>query len=294
MNTRHPSTVKVNHLLSNPPREVCTAHESTSPLPYEIVEMVIAHLVDDGPALKACSLICRSWYIVALPHIHHTLVLGRGTTHDGLKPLSKLRRLSLIPLVQEIRVERPYGANNWFVPRAFDRRSLRYFSAFANVHTLRLQRVNIYCFFPHIERYFGQFSPTLRSIAMFQPCCTSRQLSQFLSLFSNLDDIRIWGMSLFVPSTAVLGATFIPLSAPGFRGRLTLGHFTRAETWTHLIASCDGLRFRRMELYTSSRCAPVLLEACAETLETLHFYVTDQSKGKSFYTDLSPIPADGE
>ena len=286
------SKVEVNRLLSSPPPEICTAHKSTSPLPYEIIEMVIAHLIDDIPTLKASSLTCRSWYIVTTRHIHHTLVLGRGFTHDRLKPLFKLHSLGLIPLVQEIQVERPFGADNWFVPRAFSKRTLRYFSAFANVHTLGLQRLEISQFFPHIERYFGQFSPTLRSIALFDPRCTPRQLSRFLSLFSNLNDIKIWGPFSFVPNTTVLNATPIPLSTPPkLRGRLTLGHFGYTETWTHFIALCGGLRFRRMELFASASCAPVLLEACAETLETLHFDANDPSQSKSFYADLSPDPS---
>ena len=34
------------------------------------------------------------------------------------------------------------------MPQAFDRRSLRYFFTFANVHTLKLQGVEIYRFIP--------------------------------------------------------------------------------------------------------------------------------------------------
>ena len=47
------------------------------------------------------------------------------------------------------------------------------------------------------------------------------------------------------------------------------------ETWTSLIASCGGLRFRYMDLWIVGGCAPVLLEACAKTLETLRFHVAD-------------------
>ena len=37
-----------------------------------------------------------------------------------------------MPLIKEIRVERK---GIWFMPQAFSRRDLRYFSAFENVHT---------------------------------------------------------------------------------------------------------------------------------------------------------------
>ena len=58
-------------------------------------------------ALRACSLARRSWYTVAAPHTHHTLVLeenGFDVVRDKLRPLSKLYELGPIPLVKEIRV----------------------------------------------------------------------------------------------------------------------------------------------------------------------------------------------
>ena len=39
-----------------------------------ITEMIVAHFIYHKSSLLACSLTCRSWYIVVLPHIHHTLV----------------------------------------------------------------------------------------------------------------------------------------------------------------------------------------------------------------------------
>ena len=290
MTVWHRTKAKINRFLDNPLPEACTTHEPTCPLPYEITEMIIAHLTHDPRTLKACSLTCRSWYIVAAPYIHHTLILARGVTHSGLKPLSKLRKRGLMPFIQEIRVEQPRGAVNWFVPRAFGRRSLRYFSAFAKVHTLRLQGLKIYRFFPHVERYFGQFSPTLRSIVLADPHCSPRQLSHFLSLFSNLDDVKIWGLDTDIPNVTALDAMLVPSSTLKLRGRLALGVFNWVETWTHLIASCGGLRFRHMELCTSVYSTPPLLEACAETLETLRFYATDRSQSKSFC--ISGLPTD--
>jgi len=278
------SKAKVNRLLHNIPPAGCSTGNNTRHLPYEITEMIIAHLIHDIRTLKVCSLTCRSWYIITVPHIHHTLILGRGYPHSGLKPLFKLHGLGLIPLVQEIRVERLRGVGNWFLPQGFGRHGLRYFSAFANVHTLGLQRLEICRFFPRIGRYFGQFSPTLRSIVLLEPRCTPQQLSQFLSIFSNLDDIKIWGLSPFAP---VHGVMPVPFSKPKPGGLLVLGGFRWVETWTHFIASCGGLQFRRMELYTSVSCAPVLLEACTNTLETLRFNTIHRSQGKSFCMDLS-------
>jgi len=295
VNIWHQSKVKISHLLGNTPPVARNPHEPTHPLPHEIAEMIIAYLIHDLHALKACSLTCRSWYIIAAPRIHHTLILRKDIPCNELKPLFKLHGLGLIPLVREIRVERWGWVDNWFVPQVFCRRSLRHFSAFANVHTLALQEVDIYRFIPHIERYFGQFSPTLRSIVLSHPCCTPQQLSHFLSLFPNLDDIMIWGLlSPFLPRKTVPDVMPNPFSAPKPRGLLVLGGFDWVETWTHLIASCGGLRFRHMELQRSASCTPALLEACTETLETLRFYATDHPQSRLLrvyvFTDLT----DGE
>ena len=280
---------KANRILGSAFPWARTRYEPTRPLPYEIAEMIITHITNDLDTLKAFSFTCRSWYIVAVPHLHHTLTLREdelGVTHGQLKRLSKLQRLGLTPLVKEIRVKQWCHTGGWFMPQAFSLRDLRYFSAFANVHTLRLQNTDIHRFTPGIERYFGHFSPTLQSIILYKPCCTPRQLSYFLSLFSNLDDVEIWGGRQHV-STIAEPTNLVPSSTPKLRGRLTLSDFHWTETWVHLAASWGGLRFRDMYLRMDVNCAPVLLEACAETLETLRFHARDSPVGKQLCMSLS-------
>jgi len=246
--------------------------------------MIIAHLTHELGALEACSLTCRSWYIAAAPHLHNTLTLTGGgpDAHSDrrLEPLSKIHKLGLIPLVKTIRVGKWPGTSCWFIPQAFDRLSLRYFSALTNVHTLQLQYLEIYRFIPDIERYFGHFSQTLRSITLYDPCCTPRQLSHFLSLFPNLGDIGIQDAYEYVPCATFPVAELVPFSAPKLRGRLALYNTPWVEIWTDLIASCGGLRFRHMELRDSANCTPILFEACAETLETLRFNTSEGTFGE--------------
>ena len=289
--------VKVNRLLGNVPPDTRIVHESTHIFPYEIMGMIIAHLTYDFDALKACSLTCRSWYIAVVSHIHHTLILRERTpkkSHDKLKTLSKLHERGLMPLVEEIRVYARYRQNPWFVPRAFGNRNLRHFSAFTNVRTLKICEMEIYRFIPGIERYFGHFSHTLQSIALWNPRCTPRQLSYFLSLFSNLDDIEIKGVDTNVPGTTAPDTTLFPISTPKLRGRLTLHYFYCPETWTGLINSCGGLRFRYMDLHEVVDCTPILLEVCAETVETIRLHVPcvlhnsyGKHSGMGLLTDLS-------
>ena len=264
---------KFSRLSNNTAPRARAAYESTSPLPYEIAEMIVAHIAHDLPALKAYSLTCRSWYIVAFPHIHHTIILGCGIV-GRLKPLSELHGLGLIPLIKEIRV-RQWEDRLWFTPQVFRRHDFRHFSTFANVHTLRVQRLEIYRFIPLIERYFEHLLPTLRSITLSEPHGTPRQLSHFLSYFSNLDDIEIRQIFSNVPNATDPDRMHAPFSAPKLRGELILYGFPYAETWMQLITSCGGLRFRYMYLRDVADCTPVLLDACAETLETLRFNASD-------------------
>ena len=265
----------INHLLGNPPLETQIARVLAYHLPYELMEIIIAHIARDLATLKAFSLTCRAWYIAAIPHLHHTLTL---TNCGKLKPLFKLHQLGLIPLIKEIWVEQ--HGNTWLVPQAFGRRDLRFFSALANVQTLVFERLEISRFIPGVERYFGHFSPTLRSITFMQPLCTPQQLSYFLSLFPNLDDIAIWEFPTYPPNVTIPATELVPFSTPSLRGRLVLDDFDSVETWTHLIAAGCSLRFRYMDLWSVRGCAPVLFEACAETLETLRFSAEDASVGE--------------
>lgn len=281
--------VSVDRSLRNSPPETRTTRKSSCNIPYDIAEMIIALLTLDIGDLKACSLTCHSWYIAAAPHLHHTLTLkgNRPDVNRGkLKPLSELHELGLIPLVKELRVEQEYHLGGWFAPQAFGHNDLRYFSTFTNVHTLKLQRVEIYRFIPVTKCYFGFLSPTLRSITLYNPNCTPRQLSHFLSIFLNLENIEIERTDTSVPDTTVPDTELSTFPVPRLRGRLALRDFRWAETWTDLIVSCGGLRFRYIDLRANVTCAPTLLEACAGTLETLRFHATDNTYSKLFCVGL--------
>jgi len=292
--------LKIGRLFGAMPSQGRATYEPTWRLPHEITEMVIVHLGRDLPTLKVFSLVCRSWYTTAVPHLHHTLTLRRErpgfarigepypqSTRDHLKPLPKLHELGLIPLVRKIRVDQRPGTSSWFVPQAFSPLNLRYFSAFVNVHTLDLENMQIHRFVPDIKCYFGHFSPTLRSIKLSNTYGTPRQLSYFLSLFPNLDDIKIWTTHQCPLDTTIPDTELVPLSIPKLRGRLVLSNSDWVETWTCLTTSRGGPRFRYMDLRGSASCAPVLFEACAETLETLRFNVTDDKLSEQLHIGLS-------
>ena len=274
----HRGKAKIKRLFGIAPTKARAMRQETYRLPFEIVEMIIAHLTYDLDALKACSLTCRFWYAIAVLHIHHTLVLkGKivDTARRRLKPLSKLHELGLIHLVKEIQVGQLTGPVGWFGPEAFSSNRLFQFSTFTNVHTLRIQGLNIDRFMPSIKCYFQQFLPTLRSISLYYPTCSApRHLSYFLSLFPNLENIDI--RQFLTRNIPVLSPELISYPAPRFRGQLTLHNFLSTEAWTCLIDVCGGIRFRHMVLRKVGACAPIVLAACTETLETLRFYLMEE------------------
>jgi len=47
-------------------------------LPLEIVEIIVAHLIYGMPGLLTCSLTCYYWYLVTIPHLHHTVRADLG------------------------------------------------------------------------------------------------------------------------------------------------------------------------------------------------------------------------
>ena len=229
-------------------------HEPTGRFPYNIMVTIIAYLTHSSRTLKACSLTRRSWHIPTVPHLHRTLNLRERTpkSRGKLKPLFKLHGLGLAPLVEEVRVTQQWLiADPWFVPRAFSHRDLCSFSAFANVQTLMFRGLVIDRFIPGIERYFEQFSPALRSITLWDPRCTPRQLSYFLSLFSNLDNIETRRIRTSESSAIIHDTGLVPFSASKFRERLTLHEFPWAGTLKNLVASCGGLRFDHMDMKRS-------------------------------------------
>ena len=254
---------KIDRVLRH--REVANAHpvQHSNTLPHEIVQMIIGLLVHDVRTLKACSLTCHSWYIAALPHIQRTLVL-RGRNR-GLNALSDRHALGLSPFTKEIGIEQAIPDSHWFLPQFLSHQDSRPFFTFTNVQNLRVQRLDIAAFFPEFIQYFGHLSSTLRSLTLYAPRCTALQLSHFISSFPNLDDVII---RYFAPVGNVPDEMLTPLSTPKLGGKLVLVSSDAVETWEHLAISC-GLRFRYIRVWGVKKCVPVLLDACATTLETL-------------------------
>ena len=190
-----------------------------------------------------------------------------------------MQKLGLLPLVKKFQVHE--GPHRVYVlsPGLFNFNILRHFSALTNVQELGIDYLNLPKFMPKIRRYFGHFLPTVRSLALREPkgCC--RQIIYFIGLFECLEDLKLLYDSLDFHEPAD-DLTLAPPSTPPLRGRLTMSCFTRVELLKDMIDLFGGIRFRHMDLCNVDGMR-LLLDACANALETLRLYPTDP-RGEGF------------
>ena len=241
--------------------------------PLEILEMIISHLTYDVRTLKACAATCFVWYNVATPHLHHTLTLRQWATDTSrtyLNPLESLHELELLPFVKQMQFERGIFGTPWVSPAIFDSESVRYFGALENLQDLVIAGLDFSKFPVGAGKYFGHFSPTLRSVALSGPRGTRRELLDFFRLFPKLDDVKILHYHAWTGAHEVFDAPLIPIRG-GLRGRLTLKNFGDEGLLKDMIVAFGRMRFTSMDLHDVLGMQ-LLLEVCADTLETVHIH----------------------
>ena len=250
-------------------------------LPQELVAVIISYFIDDTSTLLACSMTCYSWYIAAVPHLHHSLTAGEPweAKYVWPKPLQNSYKLGLLPLVKRFRIRADTYHSLEFTPRQLDGHILRYFSALTNLQELGIDALQVSSFMPDIKRCFGHFAPTLQFLALREPRGSCRQILYFIGLFPNLQDLKLCYRLPVVEQESTTDPELVPLSTPPLQGRLTLTCFTREQLVKDMITFFGGLRFRSMDLFRVDGVR-LLLGACAETLETLQLYPGDPYGGE--------------
>ena len=235
--------------------------------------MIIVHLTYDTRSLLSCSLTCYSWYIAVVPHLHYTLYTT-GDPRDRISgwpnPLQHMYRLGLLPFVRTLFIQMD-GNGDTFSPKQFSNRTLRQFSSLANVRLLMMDDPS---FVPRIRRDFGHFFPTVRGLCLKVPKGSRREIIYFIGLFEHLQGLEIIGDDGDPQDEPVDDPTLTPLSTPPLRGRLKLTSFRRVGLVRDMIDLFGGFRFHTLDLFKVDGVS-LLLDACAKTLTTLHFYPCD-------------------
>jgi len=245
-------------------------------LPLELVEIIFAYLFYDMCSLRACTMTCRSWYTVAVPHLHRTLpieIYSRVPDSRWPNPLRRMHTLGLLPLVKCLWV---YGCNNDNVglsPMLFNHRTLHQFSALTNVRELEVEYLDIPNFMPRIQQYFKHFLPTLRSLGLREPRGSNRQIVYFVGLFQHLEDLSLIYSGVNLREQPAADLTLVPRFVPPLKGRLKM-RFTTAGLMKDVIELFGGIRFRNVRLFHVDGMR-LLLDAGAETLEILVLHPSD-------------------
>ena len=238
--------------------------------------MIIGHLAYDTRSLRACTLTCYSWYIAAAANLHYIFCISNefwGQKYQWPNPLRHMHRLGLLPLVRTFWF-RGDNSDDALSLKRFNRHTLRQFSALTHVRRLVLTHLDIPSFMPGIRQYFGHFQPTVRELYLVQPKGSHRQIIYFTGLFEHLEDLEFHHLGGFQGEEPADSLTLIPPFVPPLRGGLKLVCFRRADLLKDMIDLFGGIRFRRMDLYDVDGMS-LLLDACAETLETLVLYPAD-------------------
>ena len=264
-------------------------------LPLEIVEMIIAYFIYDMRSLRACSNTCYPWYIAAVPHLHHALHVDINSFDQKFRwpnPVQNMHVLGLLPLVKSFSIRRGSHSGVGFSPELFSYRTLRQFSALTGIRTLWIADLDIPSFMPMIRQYFGHLFPTVQILTLREPKGSDRQIIYFIGMFQHLEDLQLFGDGHRVNFQGELADDLIllPPSAPPLRGRLMLENFTRINLLKDMIDLFGGIRFRGMDLFNVDGM-PLLLNACAKTLETFWLHPQDP-RGEVVYLKCVQSPAD--
>ena len=258
--------VVVHRRVRRGPREPLCA-------PPEILEMITAYLVYDVPTLKACAMTCFAWYSVATPHMFRTLAFRQWTDDPSrmyFNPLEHFHQFGVLPFVRQIRFERATTVTPWVSPTMFDSRNMRYLGAMANLQDLAVADLNFFGFPMGLGKYFGHFSPRLRSVSLSGPRGSRRQMLNFLMLFPKLADIKISHYHTWVGRPDGLDGPIIPLRGE-LRGQMVLRNFGDEELLKDIAFAFGGMRFTSVNLHDSLGMQFVL-DACADSIETAHVH----------------------
>ena len=245
--------------------------------------MVIVYLSCDVRSIRACSMTCYSWYIVAVPHLYHNLFIdikSRGRKLRWPNPIRYTHMLGLLPLVKTFWVRSGPNNKRVFSPKQFSCCTLRQFSALTGVRRLMIDFLDIPGFMPKIRRYFGHFLPTVQELCLREPEGSRRQIIYFIGLFKHLEDLYLLYDNDYLPEEPADDLSLTPPFIPPLRGWLKLTSFRRVGLLKDMIDLFGGIRFRWMDLYNVEGM-PLLLGACAKTLRTLMLHQNDP-RGEQF------------
>jgi hypothetical protein len=258
----------------------------TTRFPQEVVGMIVAHLIYDTHSLLACSLTSRFWYLAAVPHLHRTLTVqisdyipGRPHRTEWPRPLQAGSDHGWLPLVTRLFITA--SCSKRFSQELFCSSTRHEFSALTNVQELSITCLDIPGFIPEIQQYFGQFSQSLRSLTLKEPKGSHQQIVFFIRQFPHLEDLELYLSLIYAPEKPGYWTLAPPFVLP-FRGRLRINCTAGDGLAEAMVHSFGGAQFRHLDLFYTDG-GQLLLDTCADTLETLHLCATGLRGEKTLF-----------
>ena len=219
----------------------------------------------------ACTLICRSWYTAAVPHLYPTLCIAfddENQRFEWSNPIQHMQTPTFLPFDKSVRISsRPQNA---LFPRLPNSNIIRGYPALNNIQFLEIHELDIPRLTRNIRRNFSHFLPKVRSLSLMAPKGSCQQIIFFIGLFRNLENI-------FLSEPDIPGGELpddpklIPPFIPPLRGRLTARSIASAGLFKDMIHSFGRIQFHRFDLYDVPE-TQLLLDACVNTLKGLHLY----------------------
>ena len=123
--------------------------------------------------------------------------------------------------------------------------------------------------------------PTLQGLTLKEPIGSRRELIYFIGLFQQLQDLKLLCDRAGSREKPGGDLTLSPPFIPPLQGLLTMRCYTGVALLKEMIDLFGGFRFHHMDLFKVDGMR-LLLDACAETLESVVLHPTDPRSEQLF------------
>jgi len=232
-------------------------------LPQELVDEILAYLVDDLYTLKACSLTCKSLFGGVRPLIHgHQRLVCSDTKLEHLEPKRSLfsrhrkdpeaqeqfidtDRLRLLRYARHLTIKAEDGSLTLKNMQKY----LPHLRSITRLHSLTVGTFRLHTIIPIFNKYFVTFTATLQQLDIRNAMCTTPELLYIICQFPMLEDLTIMSPAsgIVAPPEGDPALATIKHSPP-LRGKLVLVQARSKEFSEGLVALPGGLNFSSLEL----------------------------------------------
>jgi hypothetical protein len=228
----------------------------SSPLPPEILDLIVDHLHDEPTALRACCVVSKSWI-----HRTRTHLFANVEFHPSTSSIELWKKAFPDPSNSPAHHTRSLTARGLFVVTAADVDAGGWIRAFDNLIYLHLEPLSWEERFSLIP--FHGLSPTLRSLRL---TCFFLEVLDLICSFPLLEDL-----TLISPGYAS-DAWNIPPTSPKLTGSLNLNIFGGIlPIARRLLSLPNGLHFTKIavRLDKCTHSMMDLVSGCSDTLESI-------------------------